>query len=137
VLILYRLLPINGEDIQNSTCLSDDYPDTSTPNTRMWSVFIGHEFMEAPLNDLEGWKISRNLVIGPMFNSDRYCQLTVYPFISSLNEDDIAIRYFQQDGATTFTAHFSALQRLVFGEQLISVDVWPPRSPHLSADTCL
>jgi hypothetical protein len=32
---------------------------------------------------------------------------------------------------------FLAHQRVVFGEQLISVDVWPPRSPYLSADICL
>jgi hypothetical protein len=58
--------------------------------------------------------------------------LTVYPFISHLNED-IASHYFQQDGDSTVRVSF-ALQRVHFGEQMTQVDIWPPISPYLSAE---
>jgi hypothetical protein len=128
--MFYRLFPINGEDILNATCFSDEaWLDLSghvnSQHPLVVCFFNENEFIEAPLNDQKVgvWcEISRSRVIGPMFNSDRYCQLTVYPFIGYLNEDDIASRYFQQDDAITYTAHFSfALQCVVFREQLISV----------------
>jgi hypothetical protein len=52
------------------------------------------------------------------------------PFIEHLNEDEIARDCFQQDGATAHTARVSmTLLRDVFGDRMISKDVWPPRSP--------
>jgi hypothetical protein len=65
-------------------------------NTCLWSAFNVHEIMEASLSDQKHgiWcEISRSRVIGPIFNSDRYFKLILYPFIGYLNEDDIANRY--------------------------------------------
>jgi hypothetical protein len=54
----------------------------------------------------------------------------LYPFIGFLNEDGIARGYSQEDGATAHTARVSmALLRDVFGNRIISKDIWPPRSP--------
>jgi hypothetical protein len=41
--------------------------------------------------------------------------------------------YFQQDSATAHTARISVtLLRGVFGDRIISKDIWPPRSPDLT-----
>jgi hypothetical protein len=65
--------------------------------------------------------------------SERYCELILYTFIGHLNEDDIAGGWFQQDGATAHTARVSmALLRFLFGERLISRDIWRPKSLELS-----
>jgi hypothetical protein len=57
----------------------------------------------------------------------------VYPFISQLKEDEIDKAYFQQDGATAYTAHMSlTLLDDVFADRFISKPIWPPKSADLS-----
>jgi hypothetical protein len=59
--------------------------------------------------------------------------MILYPFIGQLTKDKIACAHFQQDSATAHMAHISmALMHDVFGDQLISRDVWPQRSPDLN-----
>jgi hypothetical protein len=63
----------------------------------------------------------------------KYCEVIHYPFIGHLNEDEIFCGYFQQDGATAHTARVSVtLLRNVFGDWIISKDIWPPRLPDLT-----
>ena len=66
-------------------------------------------------------------------NSHHYCDDIVHPFIVQLKEDEIDKACFQQDGATTHTAHMSmALLDDVFADRTFSKTIWPPRSPDLS-----
>jgi hypothetical protein len=58
----------------------------------------------------------------------------VFPFIAQRKEDEIDKAYFQQDGATAYTAHVSlALFDEVFAHRIISKTIWLPRSPDLSS----
>jgi hypothetical protein len=116
---------------------------TSTRKTRACGVWKNpHAVVEELLHsDKIGiWVvISRRCIIGPIFfteaiDSERYCLQIFFPFISWLNEVEINIAFFQQDYTTSHTAHHSMkLLEDVFGEQLISRGIWPPRSPDFSA----
>jgi hypothetical protein len=65
-------------------------------------------------------------------NSKRYCS-TLHDFIGLLEEDEITYSWFQQDGATAHTANNSMkLLNEIFGEHVISRNLWPPRSPDLT-----
>jgi hypothetical protein len=49
---------------------------------------------------------------------------------TELFKDEISRYYFQQDGAIAHTARASmTLLRDMFGDRIISKDIWPPRSP--------
>jgi hypothetical protein len=82
--------------------------------------------------------ISRKRITGPIFfynsvTSDRYCNDILYPFIGELNENKINNTWFQQDSATALTAGQSmTLLSEIFGDCVISKDLWPPRSPDLN-----
>jgi hypothetical protein len=53
-----------------------------------------------------------------------------YHFVGRLNEDEIVRVNFRQDDATAHTARVSMPPlRDVFGDRIISKDIWPPRSP--------
>jgi hypothetical protein len=59
--------------------------------------------------------------------SEHYCEVILCSFIGHLNEDEIARGYFEQEGATAYTAHVSMTPlREVFGD-IISKDIWTPR----------
>jgi hypothetical protein len=65
-------------------------------------------------------------------NSKRYCSM-FYDFISLPEEYEITYSCFQQDGATAHTANNSMkLVNEIFGERVISRNLWPPRSPDLN-----
>jgi hypothetical protein len=50
--------------------------------------------------------------------------VTVYPFIEHSNEGEISRGYFQQDGATAYTARVSmTLLRDMFEDRMISKDI--------------
>jgi hypothetical protein len=82
--------------------------------------------------------ISRKRIIGPIFSynsvtSDRCCNYILCPFIGELNENVINNARFQQDGATAHIAEqLTALLSDIFGDRVMSKDLWPPRSPDLS-----
>jgi hypothetical protein len=81
--------------------------------------------------------LSRRRIVGPLFfeetvNSKRYCSM-LHDFIGLFEEDEITYSWFQQDGATAHTAYNSMkLLNEIFGERVISRNVWPPRSPDLT-----
>jgi hypothetical protein len=57
----------------------------------------------------------------------------LHDFIGLLEEDDITYSWFQQDGATAHTANNSMkLLNEIFGECVISRNLWPSRSPDLT-----
>jgi hypothetical protein len=57
----------------------------------------------------------------------------LHDFIGLFEEDEITYFWFQQDGATAHTAN-NSMTRMneIFGEYLISKNVWPPRWPDLT-----
>jgi hypothetical protein len=64
-------------------------------------------------------------------NSEHYCSI-LYDIIGLLEEDEIA-SWFQQDGCTAHTANNSVkLVNEIFGERVISTNLWPPRYPDLT-----
>jgi hypothetical protein len=57
----------------------------------------------------------------------------LHHFIGLLEEDEITYCWFQQDGATAHTANNSIkLLNEIFGESVISRNLWPTLSPDLT-----
>jgi len=53
-------------------------------------------------------------------------------FVNQLDDKELSIGYFQQDGATSHTSHASMAEiQSFFGDRVISKEIWPPRSPDL------
>jgi len=54
-------------------------------------------------------------------------------FVNQLDDEELSIGYFQQDGATSHTSHASVAEIQSFvGDRVISKGLWPPRSPDLT-----
>ena len=52
---------------------------------------------------------------------------------NQLDDEELSIGYFQQDGATSHTSHASMAEiQSFFGNRVISKGLWPPRSPDLT-----
>jgi len=112
----------------------------NTQNTRLWLSENPHALHEKPLHDqkLGVWvAISRRRIVGSLFfketvNSKHYCSMP-HDFIGLLEEDEITYSWFQQDGATVHTANNSMkILNEIFGEHVISRNLWPPRAPDLT-----
>jgi len=57
----------------------------------------------------------------------------VAPSCWKLDDEELSIGYFQQDGATSHTSHASMAEIQSFiGDRVISKGLWPPRSPDLT-----
>ena len=75
---------------------------------------------------------------GPIFfestvNSDRYIKGIFVPFSEHFTVLEKQKTWFQQDGATAHTVRATMTAvRKVFGERVISRDLWPPCSPDLT-----
>ena len=54
-------------------------------------------------------------------------------FVNRLDDKELSIGYFQQDGATSHTSHTSMPEiHSFFGNPIILKGLWPPRSPDLT-----
>jgi len=54
-------------------------------------------------------------------------------FVNQLDDEELSIAYFQQDGATSHTSLASMAEiQSFFGDRVISKGLWPPRSPDLT-----
>jgi len=54
-------------------------------------------------------------------------------FVNQLDDEELSVRYFQQDGATSHTSHASMAEiQSFFGDRVILKGLWPPRSPDLT-----
>jgi hypothetical protein len=83
--------------------------------------------------------LSAKRIVGPVFfnekiNCERYVQVILGQVFSDLTEKERLYCWFQQDSATAHTACMS-IQALsdVFGDRIISSDIWPAHSPDLSS----
>jgi hypothetical protein len=117
-------------------------PFTSTAKTASFYWMTNQqEIKDTPVHDQKVgvWcGISRNRISGRIIfdgtiSWESYCEVTLYPFVGRLNEDEIARHRFQQDGATAHTARVSmTLLRHTFGGRIVAKDIRPPRSPSLT-----
>ena len=137
---------MNGENILNDTFFTDEAwfhlsGYTNRQNSRSWATENPHEIFEKPLHDQKigvSCAVSRSRIIGPIFfdstvNSDRYIKNIFVPFSEQLTASEKQRTWFQQDGANAHTARATMTAvRKVFGERVISRDLWPPRSPDLT-----
>jgi len=54
-------------------------------------------------------------------------------FANQLDNEELSVGYFQQDGATSHTSHASMAEiQSFFGDRVISKGLWPPHSPDLT-----
>ena len=52
---------------------------------------------------------------------------------NKLDDEELSVGYFQQDGATSHTSHASLPEiQSFFGDRVISKGIWPPLSPDLT-----
>jgi len=78
--------------------------------------------------------MSRRRIIGPIFfdatvTTAAYMEI-INTFVNQLDDEELSIGYFQQDGATSHTSHASMAEIQSFiGDCVISKGLWPPRSP--------
>jgi len=79
-------------------------------------------------------------IIGPIFfdatiTTAAYME-TFNTFVNQLDDEELSIGYFQQDGATSHTSHASMAKIQSFsGDHITSKGLWPPRSPNLMPPT--
>jgi hypothetical protein len=94
---LRDVLTANGKDILDVTFFTDEplihlSSYVNSQNGRVWSAANPHEIKDTPFHDQKVgvWcAISWNRIIGPIFlddtiNSERYCEVILYPFIGHL-----------------------------------------------------
>ncbi|CAH1107732.1 unnamed protein product [Psylliodes chrysocephalus] len=112
----------------------------NSQNYRTWATENPHSFVEISLHPIKVgiWiAISRRRIIGPIFfydtiNGQRYRNIFL-EFVEQLQDDELQLGYFQQDGATAHTARATIdLIEEYFDDQIISKGLWPPRSPDLT-----
>lgn len=116
----------------------------NSQNYRFWTSENPHNFIETPLHSQKVgvWlAVSRRRIYGPVFfhdtiNGERYKRIMLEPFINQLDDEEIQLGYFQQDGATAHTtsANLSYLQEF-YDNRVISRGLepsFPTRSPDLT-----
>jgi len=115
----------------------------NTQKTQLWSSENPHALHEKPLHDqkLGVWvAISRRRIVGHLFfeetvHSKHYCSV-LHNFVGLLEGNEITYSWFQQDGTTAHTANNSMkLLNEIFGERVISRNLWPPRLSDLTHET--
>jgi hypothetical protein len=146
---------LNDDQLLDLTFFSDEAwfhlsGYVNSQNFRFWSSENPHNFIETPLHSqkIGVWlAVSRRRIYGPIFfdgtiNGERYRQVMLEPFINQLDDEEIRVGYFQQDGATAHTtrANLAYLQEF-YDNRVISRGVnpsFPTRSPDLTPlDFCL
>jgi hypothetical protein len=82
--------------------------------------------------------LSARRICGPVFfketiNCERYVQDILGQLFSELTEKERLYGWFQQDSVTVHIAHMSTqASSSVFGDRIISSNIWAARSPHLN-----
>jgi hypothetical protein len=111
----------------------------NTQNNRYWSSqnpHLTHEVLHYAVN-IGVWCALSARIVGCVFfnktiNCERYVRVILRQFFSELTEEERLYGGYQQDSATAHTTHIS-IQALsdVFGDRLISSDIWLALSPDL------
>ena len=134
---------LNEDDVLEKTFFSDEARFhlsgyVSSQNSRVWSSENPHKFVEKPLHSIKVgiWCAMSRRLIGQIFftktiTAERYCNEILHSFVDELSEELTA--YFQQDGVTAHTTNFTlCFLNDIFQSRVISIGIWPPRSPDLS-----
>ena len=111
----------------------------NSQNSRIWSTCNPHEVRQKQLHPrkIGVWcAVSRKRIFCTFFentiNSERYIAI-VNKFVNTFSPEDLLKTWFQQDNATAHTSRLTiAYLESVFHGQIISKDLWPPRSPDLT-----
>jgi hypothetical protein len=110
---------------------------TNSRTTRLWAAEYPHELHQVPLHTEKTgvWcAISRRRIIffDTTVTSAVYADV-VQQFVALLNEDE-RYSWHQQDGATCHTSDETMTPLKQFlDDRVISKNLWPPRSPDLTA----
>ena len=81
--------------------------------------------------------MSRQRIIGPIFFEETIktaAHMEIFnTFVNQLDDEELSVVYFQQDGTTSHTSHASMAEiQSFFSDRVISKGFWPPRSPDLT-----
>jgi len=101
-----------------------------------WFVLVNSPFQISP-EEIIRCGMSRRRIIGPIF-FDATITTAAYmeifnTFVNQLDDEKLAVGYFQQDGATFHTSHASMAEiQSFFGNRVISKGLRIPRSPDLT-----
>jgi len=112
----------------------------NSQNSRIWASENPNAIHEEPLHSekIGVWcGMSQRRIIGPIFFEETIktaaCMEIFSTFVNQLNDEELSIGYFQQDGATSHTSHANMAEiQSFFGDHVISKGLWPPRSPDLT-----
>ena len=112
----------------------------NSQNSRIWGSENPNAIHEEPLHSekIGVWcGMSRRRIIGPIFfdaTVTKAAYMEIFnTFVNQLDDEELSIGYFQQDGATSHTSHASIAEiQSFFGDSVISKGLWPPRSPDLT-----
>jgi len=110
----------------------------NSKNSRIWTS--ENAIHEEPLRSEKTgvWcGMSRQRIIGPIFFEETIktaAYMEIFnTFANQLDDEELSIGYFQQDGATSHTSHASMAEiQSFFGDRVISKGLGPPRSPDLT-----
>jgi len=80
--------------------------------------------------------MSRQHIIGHIFFNATFTTAAYMEifntFVNQLDDEELSVGYFQQDGATSHTSHASMAEiQSFFGDCIVSKGFWPPSSPDL------
>ena len=111
----------------------------NSQNSRIWASDNPNAIHEEPPHSekIVVWcGMSRRRIIGPIF-LDATITTAVYmkifnTFVNQLDDEELSVGYFQQDGATSHTSHASMAEIQSFFDRVISKGLRPPRSPDLT-----
>ena len=111
----------------------------NSQNSHIWESENPNAMHEEPLHSqkIDVWcGMSWRRTIGPIFFEETIktaAYMDIFnTFVNQLDDEELSIGYFQQDGATSHTSHASMAEiKSFFGDRVISKGLWPPRSPDL------
>jgi len=112
----------------------------NSQNSRIWASENPNAIHEEPLHSekIGVWcGMSRQCIIGPIFfnatiTTAAYMEI-FNTFVNQLDDEELSVEYFQQDGVTSHTSHTGMAEiQYFFGDRVISKGLWPPRSPDLT-----
>lgn len=140
------LISINGDNILDNVIFSDEAwfhlkGHNNSQNNRIWADRNPNIIIEAPLypQKIGVWSaFSRKKIYCTVFftstvTGEIYIQDFISPLVNSLDDKELTNVYFQQDGAKAHTsANTMSYLKNIFGDRLISTNLWPARSPDLT-----
>ena len=111
----------------------------NSQNSHIWASENPNAIHEEPPHSekIGVWcGMSRQRIIGPIvFDATiTIAYMEIFnTFVNQLDDKELSIGYFQQDGATSHTSHTSMAEiQSFFSDRVISKGLWPLRSPDLT-----